>query len=213
MVDELTLFAESLLTALNIRGYHVSRIDPTPAERAGEVVASLDPPPRIVVLDLDVGGEDSALSTIEALTRTGAQVAAVTASDDRSQWARCIEIGAVTVLPKTAPLQRLLETVDLLRDGRPVMSAPERAELLAAWHRQSRREHELTAGFSRLTEDERWVLGQLAKGRIVHDIARSRGVAPGLVLQRVDSIIHKLQVSSWLDAVEMAQDRGWPVTG
>jgi DNA-binding NarL/FixJ family response regulator len=140
-------------------------------------------------------------------------VIAITASDDRSWWARCVEQGAATVLPKTVPLRGLLEAVELLSQGTPVLSARDRVELLTVWHRQTRLQHQARARFSLLTDDELWVLGQLADGRIVQDIARLSGTPPERVLMQIDSIIEKLQVTSWLEAVELANDRGRPVTG
>ena len=57
------------------------------------------------------------------------------------------------------------------------------------------------------------MLGQLADGHIVHDIARSGHTQPEVVLLQVDSIVEKLQVSSWLDAVDLANAQDPPLTG
>ena len=78
VIDELTLFAEAVLTSLQLRGYQAARVDPAPADRAREVFGSFAPPPGIVVLDLDVGGEASVLAAIATLGGYGAHVVAVT---------------------------------------------------------------------------------------------------------------------------------------
>ena len=101
----------------------------------------------------------------------------------------------------------------MIHEGMPAMPARERVELLAAWHRRARSDLRIRARFSRLTDEERWVLGQLVAGQIVENIAWSVHTRTELVLLQVDSIVRKLQVSSWPDAVELAHSQVPPLNG
>ena len=56
--------------------------------------------PRIVLLDLDLGGFGDGADLINPLARTGANVVVVTASVDRARWGECVRHGARKVIDK-----------------------------------------------------------------------------------------------------------------
>ena len=61
--------------------------------------------------------------------------------------------------------------------------------------------HELGSRFALLTTLEQGVLARLMEGSIVHDIVSERLMAPAVIHSLVHSILQKLQVVTWLDAV------------
>lgn len=210
VVDDPTLFAESLRTALSLAGYDV---DWVPADEAGRGSApwlSKDrAAPAVAVLDLDIADAPSALPLLEELVGHGVRVAVLTASDDHVRWARCLELGASGVVSKTLPLPELIAVVDRLAAGQPVMTQTQLSQLRREVDDRTRREHDLEVRFARLSLDEAWVLGRLMEGEVEHDIARTGARSPNVVHAQVNSILVKLGVATWLGAVVLANDHGW----
>ncbi|GAA4711018.1 response regulator [Nocardioides conyzicola] len=211
IVDDPTLFAESLRTALSLAGHSVDWLPADEATRAGMPwVVGDRAAPSAAVLDLDLTHRRSALDLLEQLVGQGVRVAVLTASDDHLEWARCLELGAIGVVQKTLPLSDVVAAVSRLAAGEPVMTETQRSELQREVDDRARRERELEARFALLSPDEAWVLGRLMAGELVHDIARTPPVrSPGVVHGLVNSALHKLQVASWLGAVNLAHEYGW----
>lgn len=211
IVEDHTLFAESLELALSMEGYDVRR--PAAALSDGSQAALLSAVvklhPRIVLLDLDLGKLGDGVRLIAPLARTGALVAVVTASADRGRWGECLRFGARTVMTKGQPLNEILATVRRLNEGLPVMDRAEREALLAEWHKSREKQQEARARLHRLTAREREVLARLYEGRSVRDIARLSVVSEATVRTQVKSILAKLEVSSQLAAVGMAHSVDW----
>ena len=211
IIEDHTLFAESLELALSMEGYDVRR--PPPALTDGSPAALLSAVvklrPRIVLLDLDLGRLGDGVRLIAPLARTGALVAVVTASADRGRWGECVRYGARTVMSKAQPLNEILATVRRLNEGLPVMDRAERDALLKEWHRSREEQEETRARLHRLTAREQAVLARLYEGRSVRDIARMSVVSEATVRTQVKSILAKLEVSSQLAAVGLAHHIGW----
>jgi two-component system nitrate/nitrite response regulator NarL len=210
VVDDPTLFAESLRTALSLAGYDVDWVLPAQASshdigrtaRAGAT-------PVVAVLDLDLADGPSAIALLEQLVDRGVQVAVMTASDDHTEWARCLELGATGVVSKTLPLSDIVAKVGRLAAGEPLMTPSERSQLQREGEDHTRRVQRRETLFGRLTSEEAWVLGQLMAGTAAPDIARMADRQPAVVHAQVSSILRKLQVTTWLGAVGLATDYGW----
>ena len=211
IIEDHTLFAESLELALSMEGYDVRR--PSPALSDGSQTALLSAAvrlnPRIVLLDLDLGRLGDGVRLIAPLARTGALVAVVTASADRGRWGECLRFGARTVMTKAQPLNQILATVRRLNEGLPVMDRAERESLMQEWHRTREQQQESRARLHRLTLREQEVLAALYEGRSVRDIARLSVVSEATVRTQVKSILAKLEVSSQLAAVGVAHSVDW----
>lgn len=211
IIEDHTLFAESLEVALSLEGYDVRRL-PLPEE--GGSLATLRSTalrinPRIVLLDLDLGrfGDGSAL--VAPLSRAGANVVVVTSSTDQARWGGCVRSGARKVLSKSGPLQETLATVRRLHQGLPVMTSDELERLLDAWRNERMATDVMRRRLELLTPRERQVLGALIEGHNVRDIARRSVVSEATVRTQVKSILGKLEVSSQLAAVGLAHHVGW----
>jgi two-component system nitrate/nitrite response regulator NarL len=134
IIEDHTLFAESLEVALSLEGYDVRRL-PLPEEGGSLATlrsSALRINPRIVLLDLDLGRFGDGAALIAPLSRAGANVVVVTSSVDRARWGGCVRSGARKVLSKSGPLQDTLACVRRLHQGLPVMSADELEGLLRA---------------------------------------------------------------------------------
>lgn len=211
IVEDHVLFAESLDLALSVEGYDVRRIDvPEDGSSAGTLLTSLlRLRPRIVLLDLDLGGFGDGVRLIAPLAKAGANVVVVTASVDRGRWGEALRHGARATLSKSQPLNDILATVRRINAGLPVMSHEQREELLRFWHEQRRETHGIQERFVQLTTREAQVLGHLMLGHTVHDIAVASVVSEATVRTQVKSILGKLRVSSQLAAVGLAHQIGW----
>lgn len=165
--------------------------------------------PRTVLLDLDLGRFGDGANLIAPLAKAGINVVILTASDELGRWGGCMRLGARRVLPKSGALQHALATVRRLHQGLPVISREELESLLEAWARDRRTIDDLRRRLDLLTPREREVLGALIEGRTVRAISQGSVVSEATVRTQVKSILNKLEVSSQLAAVGMANQVGW----
>ena len=211
IVDDHVLFAESLELALSLEGYDARRLE-LPAEGGSMATLrslALRANPRTVLLDLDLGRFGDGANLIAPLARAGTNVVVLTASEDLGRWGGCMRLGARKVLPKSGALQHALATVRRLHQGLPVIRREELEELLDAWMRERRTNDDLRRRLDLLTPRERQVLGALIEGRTVRAISEDSVVSEATVRTQVKSILGKLEVSSQLAAVGMANQVGW----
>nr|WP_216652179.1 response regulator transcription factor [Nocardioides sp. zg-1308] len=211
IVDDHVLFAESLELALSLEGYDVRRLE-LPAEGGSMATLrslALRANPRTVLLDLDLGRFGDGVNLIAPLARANINVVVLTASEDEGRWGACMRMGARKVLPKTGALQQALGTVRRLHQGLPVVTREELEELLGAWARDRQANDDIRRRLDLLTPRERQVLGSLIEGRTVRTIAQDSVVSEATVRTQVKSILAKLEISSQLAAVGMANQVGW----
>lgn len=211
IIDDHVLFAESLELALSLEGYDVRRLE-LPAEGGSMATIrslALRANPRTVLLDLDLGRFGDGANLIAPLAKAGINVVILTASDEFGRWGGCMRLGARRVLPKSGALQHALATVRRLHQGLPVISREELESLLEAWARDRRTVDDLRRRLDLLTPREREVLGALIEGRTVRAISQGSVVSEATVRTQVKSILNKLEVSSQLAAVGMANQVGW----
>lgn len=211
IIEDHTLFAESLELALSLEGYDVRRL--ALPEVGGSMATlrstALRSNARIVLLDLDLGRFGDGMSLISPLARAGANVVVVTASIDHGRWGACVRQGARKVLSKGRPLQETLGTVRRLHQGLPVMTSDELERLLDAWRSERMVTDDMRRRLELLTPREKQILGELIEGHSVRDIARISVVSEATVRTQVKSILGKLEVSSQLAAVGLAHHIGW----
>lgn len=211
IIDDHALLAESLELALSLEGYDVRRLEMPPEGGSMATLRSLAlrANPRTVLLDLDLGRFGDGMNLIAPLARAHVNVVVLTAAEDRGRWGGCMRLGARKVLPKSGALQQALSTVRRLHQGLPVTSAAELESLLDAWARQGKAHEDLHRRLDLLTPRERQVLGALIEGRTVRAISEQSVVSEATVRTQVKSILSKLEVSSQLAAVGMANQIGW----
>lgn len=211
IIEDHILFAESLELTLSLEGYDVRRLA-MPVEGGSMATlrsTALRANPRTVLLDLDLGRFGDGMALIAPLARAGANVVVVTASADRGRWGACVRQGARKVLSKGGQLQETLSTVRRLHQGLPVMTNDELEDLVDAWRAEREGSDDMRRRLELLTPRERQVLGSLMDGRSVRDIAKQAVVSEATVRTQVKSILAKLEVSSQLAAVGLANHVGW----
>ncbi len=202
VVEDHVLFAESLSLALRLEGHDVRRPAVRPGATAPDLVAAvLRRQPGVAILDLDLGADVNGADLVAPLTAAGIDVLVVTGARERAEWGRCLHEGAQAVISKHAPLAEIQGAVRRLATGRPAMSPKRRADLIAAWRDEERLGDAERQRLARLTPRERAVLGGLADGRRIHDIAEADVVSEATVRTQVKSILSKLEVRSQLAAV------------
>lgn len=165
--------------------------------------------PRTVTLDLDLGRFGDGTNLIAPLARAHINVIVLTASEETSRWGECMRLGARKVLPKSSALQLTLSVVRRLHMGLPVVTREELEGLLDAWTQQRQVHEDIRHRLDQLTPRERQVLGALIEGRAVRAISKESVVSEATVRTQVKSILNKLDVSSQLAAVGMANQVSW----
>lgn len=210
IVEDHTLFAESLDVALTLEGHDVHRIaiDEGASSSTSVLAAVLRVRPRVVLLDLGLGEACNGVHLIEPVARSGAVVVVVTSATDRAVWGECLHHGASTVLSKAQPLNAILSTIRHIGEGRAVMPREQREQLTAGYLSTRVEMRELRRRMESLTPRERQVLAHLMAGRAVREIAHLGVVSEATVRTQVKSILAKLDVSSQLAAVGAAHRAG-----
>jgi two-component system, NarL family, nitrate/nitrite response regulator NarL len=207
LVDDHVLLAQSLEMLLNAEGHRAAVCRDVSAEAV--LAFAEDHRPRLTLLDLDLGGEHG--SSLPLITPLAAhtKVVVITAVDDRSRHAECVEAGAVGVIHKSAPIEELLTAIVSALDGSGLMTAEQRTDLLTALDAHRRRQQRRLTPFLELTPSEAQVLAALADGKSADRIARERYVSITTVRSQIRGLLRKLDVGSQLAAVARAREVGW----
>jgi DNA-binding NarL/FixJ family response regulator len=207
VVDDHELFTEALSVLLQGR----SDVRLLGAARAAEeaLAACQADPPDVVLMDVDLPGEDG----IEATRRIRAscpdtKVVVVTGLDDPAVVASAIAAGACGYVPKTRAPEEILDVVRRAAAGELVMPETHLAAVLAELE-AGRGAQPSAAVLRRLTAREGEILRALAAGDGVAEIAAHLGISVLTVRSHVKNILAKLGVHSSLEAVTLAWRAGF----
>jgi len=210
LVEDHATFADSLELALGMDGHETHTISPdgvASLQTLASRVQQLEP--DIVLLDLDLGSLGNGVRLITPLVHSHIRVVVVTSTTDRARWGECLALGALRVLSKSAPLGEIRSTIHAISIGAPVMDQQERNALIAQAHQEHTDQLEIRARLEELSPRESVVLGMLMQGETVREIAASSFVAEGTIRTQVKAILAKLQVSSQIAAVGLANRVNW----
>jgi DNA-binding NarL/FixJ family response regulator len=166
-------------------------------------------PIDVVVLDLglpDGYGADLIKELHEKNPQ--AQALVLSASLDRANIARAVELGAAGVLSKTAHLDEVVQAVRRLRAGEALMPLEEVVGLLRFAGSQREQEYEARQAIEKLTPREIEVLQALAEGLDSEGIAEMLHIALRTERNHMASILKKLEVHSQLQALVFALRHG-----
>jgi two-component system nitrate/nitrite response regulator NarL len=207
IIEDHALLAQSLAFALANLGIDVSVLhDLEPpvvlgALRAGDY--------DLVLLDFDLGDAGVGLHLIPGIVALGLKVVMLTGETNPLTLAECVEAGAIGIINKSEPFERLIEQVSDVSVGRGILSAAAREQLLADLRAHRAREGEQLAPFQRLTVREAEVLQDLVDGKNAERIANESFVSIATVRSHIKAVLAKLGVNSQLAAVALAQRSGW----
>ncbi len=163
----------------------------------------------VAVLDLDLpDGHGADLIKDVHAASPDARVLILTASTDRYDAARAVEIGADGVLLKTGTIEEILAAVRRLAAGESLLAQREVIELLrlAGQRREEKREAQLA--LDRLTRREREVLQALADGLNDKEMADRLHMSVRTARTHMVNILGKLGVESRLQALIFALRHG-----
>jgi DNA-binding NarL/FixJ family response regulator len=212
LVDDHSLFAQSVEIGLRAAGIPAGRVEP---RSAAEILAECSAAaPATVLLDLRLGtGVDGepidGLDLVGPITASGCRVVVVTGETGDDIWGIAVERGAATVLPKDSDLDTLVDVLTAVRDGRLVLDEGRRQDLLAAARRHRADEEARLAPFRSLSPREDEVLRSLAAGLPAAAIAAAGYVSEATVRTQIRAVLTKLGVTSQLQAVAVARRAGW----
>ena len=207
IVEDHGLLAQSLGFALSNLGIHVTVIEDL--DRASVLNVLRDTALHMVLLDFDLGDAGLGLHLVAPITDLGLRVVMLTGETNPISLAECVEAGAVGIISKSEPFERLIERVADVVDGRGILSAGVRENLLADLRAHRANEGERLAPFARLTVRESEVLQDLMDGKNAETIATESFVSVATVRSHIKALLAKLGVNSQLAAVAMAQRSGW----
>lgn len=210
IVEDHVVLAESLAMTLRLRGLTALIVD-VETSRPVAIEGIRDADPGVVLLDLNLGTAADGVVLIPPLVQEGIHVLVLTGSQDPIRHGQCLAAGADGVLPKSATIHDIVQTIHDVMQGRDPLDAHRTAGLVRKWHSHSARQREIAERFERLTERERQVLHDLVSGMRPTEIALESHVSKHTVRSQVKSILTKLGVASQLEAVSEARRSGWAV--
>jgi len=205
IVDDHDLVGTSLAVALTAEGFQARRA--AAVDRAGVLREADSLPTGLALLDLDLGRDRrgrrrDGVDLVVPLTEQG-WCCVVLSAADRSRVGAALAAGAVAAVPKRAPWPVLLANVRAALDGRVVMNPEIRQELIDSFRTQDAERRDIVEKLGRLTQREREVLAELARGNRAQAVAEQYVVSLATVRTQIRSVLSKLEVGSQLEAVAL----------
>jgi DNA-binding NarL/FixJ family response regulator len=138
----------------------------------------------------------------------GAAALVLSATDDRAEIARAVELGAAGLLHKSTSMDEVVGAVRRLRAGEALIPLEEVVELMRFASARKEEEYEARRALENLTDREREVLSLMAEGLDAGEIAARLYISAKTGRNHVASILLKLAVHSRLQAVIFAARHG-----
>ncbi|HEY3470162.1 MAG TPA: response regulator transcription factor [Amycolatopsis sp.] len=166
--------------------------------RGDEVVAAArEHRPDVALLDIEMPGLDGlAAAAVLAAQVPDCRVVMLTTFGRAGYLRRAMEAGAAGFVVKDAPADVLADAIRRVRDGERVVDPALAVATLAA-------------GESPLTARERDVLITARTGATIAEIASRLYLSEGTVRNYVSAAITKTGARNRVEAVRIADDRGW----
>ncbi|MFF2779021.1 response regulator [Streptomyces sp. NPDC058052] len=165
-------------------------------EEAVAMAAKLTP--DVVLMDLQLGPGIDGVEATRRIAPTGVHVLVLTTYDTDADITRAIEAGATGYLLKAERPEELFAAIHSAAQGRTALSPPVASRVMDRMRG--------AAGPS-LTDRERDILGQLARGLGNKEIARALFISEATVKTHLGRIYAKLGVDTRAGAVAVAKER------
>lgn len=211
LVEDHALLADVLRLELTNRGFSVEVMVPSGSvESELEQMHDVD----LVLMDHDLGaGLPNGCQLAGELSSRGIPVAMLTGVTEAATLGRCLLAGAVGIIHKQDPFDRLIEQIDDALSGRAIGPPPtDRSTMIAAAQAAGQVTNEAEERLAQLSPREQDVLAALVRGRTVAEIAAESFVAISTVRSQVKAIRQKLGVHTQAQAVAAAAAAGWFTT-
>ena len=150
--------------------------------------------PDIVVLDLDLKGDNS-LKLLAEFEDTKFLI--FSGQTNVHGFQQALSIGAAGIVSKSDAPETLLDAIDAIQSSEEQYVSP-----------ALRARVDPRTQATRLTEREKQILNLFAKGQTSAEIAESIGVTEATVKKHRENLMRKLNVHSAIEAVRSALDRG-----
>lgn len=214
LVDDQTLFVESLRTVLETRADDLQVVGVAgDGRRAVEVVAQTNP--DIVLMDVRMPGVNGVESTRlikEQYPQT--RVLMLTTFDDDQYVIEALRLGAVGYLLKNMPPSELISAIRAVYEGGVLISPQVANKLLGLITNSQMRSEEaqshnsIAALVNQLSGREKEILQLMAEGLDNKEIARKLFIAEQTVKNYVSVIYSKLGVRDRVQASRMVMESG-----
>lgn len=160
--------------------------------------------PDVVLMDIGLPGQDG-IACVSALKPQfrDTQFVMLTAQNDPEKTFLALQAGATGYLLKTAPPEKIAESVREVVSGGSPMSAAIARLVVESFQQSEQQAPEL----ARLTKTEREVLDDLEAGFAYKEIAARRYIDISTVQSHIRHIYEKLEVHSRTEAVNKAFGR------
>jgi DNA-binding NarL/FixJ family response regulator len=166
--------------------------------------------PDVVLMDLRMPHQDG-LTTIELLLGRPAppRILVLTTFDADDMVLRALQLGAAGFLLKDTPPPKMIEAVRTVARGEPVLSPSVAQQVIAAaTGRYAAEVPEARRELARLTEREREVAIELARGSSNAEIAKSLSVSVATVKANITRIFAKLGTDNRVHVAMKVRDAG-----
>ncbi|MEU7891828.1 response regulator transcription factor [Nonomuraea sp. NPDC049152] len=166
--------------------------------RGDEIVpTAMDVRPDVAIVDIDLPVVDgiTAAATLRTLLPS-CRILVLTAMGQPGQVRRALESGIEAFLVKDAPGDRLADAIRRTAAGLRVLDA----DLVSS---------AMEYGESPLTQRERTVLAESARGATAEEIASRLHLSAGTVRNYLTGAITKTGARNKIDAIRIAEDAGW----
>ncbi|HUZ00234.1 MAG TPA: response regulator transcription factor [Thermomicrobiaceae bacterium] len=201
LVDDHTVFRQALAFLLQ------REPDITVVGQAGSLAEAL---PLLTELDLALvdlrlpDGDGVELIRALRVRHPRASALALTGVEDRFEHARAVEAGAVGVLHKGSPIEKIVPALRRAAAGEYVLPPREVLELIRLAGERRNADREALQMLARLTPREREVLEALASGLSDREISTRLSISSETVRTHMVNILAKLGVESRLAALVFA---------
>ena len=162
----------------------------------------------IAVVDLALPDGDGVDLIRELSDNANVTTLVLSASVDRTEFARAIEAGAAGILHKTDAVKEIVSAVRRLRAGEVLLSPNEVIEMLRIANHKRQKDHEIMMSFESLTARERQILEALAEGLDSKEIAQKLHITIETERSHMVNILNKLDAHSRLQALILAARHG-----
>ncbi|GAA3475407.1 response regulator transcription factor [Nonomuraea roseola] len=166
--------------------------------RGDEIVpTAMEVRPDVAIVDIDLPVVDGITAAAELRTRLpSCRILVLTAMGQPGQVRRALSAGIEAFLVKDAPGDRLADAIRRTAAGLRVLDA----DLVTS---------AMEYGESPLTQRERTVLDEAARGATAEEIAARLHLSAGTVRNYLTGAITKTGAKNKIDAIRIAQDAGW----